>query len=58
MTGVCNVMAIIYIKPRAGVPKLGYMCPYGYICLSEGAHLRLAIEGKKYVHTLFISNYL
>jgi len=31
----------------AGVPNLGYMYPWGYICLSEGVHLRLAIEGKK-----------
>jgi len=28
------------------------------ICLSERVHLRLAREGKKYVYTLFISNYL
>ena len=39
-----------FISFRSGVPKLGY------ICLSEGVPLRLAIEGKKYV--LFISNYL
>ena len=29
---------------RSGVPNLGYMCPHGYICLSEGVHLRLLKE--------------
>jgi len=29
----------------------------GCICLSEGVHVRLAIEGKKYVYILFISKY-
>jgi len=24
---------------RAGVPNLGYIYPWGYICLSEGVHL-------------------
>jgi len=33
---------------KAGVPKLGY------ICLSEGVHVRLAIEGKSmYIHYSF-----
>jgi len=32
--------------PRQGVPNLGYMYPRGYICPSEGVHLRLAIEQK------------
>jgi len=31
---------------RAGVPNLGYIYPQGYICLSEGVHLRLATEEK------------
>jgi len=37
---------------RPGVPKLGYMYPSGYICLSEGVHLRLSIpEGKNmFIH--------
>jgi len=35
---------------KAEVPNLGYMYRYGYICLSEGVHLRLAIEGK-YIFT-------
>jgi len=26
------------------VPNLGYMYPQGYICLSEGVHLRLSTE--------------
>ena len=30
----------------AGVPNLGCMYPQGYICLSEGVHLRLVIEEK------------
>jgi len=29
------------------------MYPWGYICLSEGVHLRLAIEGKKYLHVVY-----
>jgi len=28
---------------KPGVPSLGYMYPQGYISLSEGVHLRLAI---------------
>ena len=32
--------------PRAGVPNLRYMYPKGYICPSEGVHLRLATKGK------------
>jgi len=31
---------------RPEVPNLGYMYPWGYICLSEGVHLRLTIEAK------------
>ena len=37
---------------RPGVPKLGY------ICLSEGVHLRLAIKEKKMCLYIIISNYL
>ena len=37
---------------KAGVPNLGYMYPQGYICLSEGVHLRLAIEEKIYLHNI------
>jgi len=37
----------------AGVPNLGYMYPQGYICLSEGVHLRLAIEDKIYLRIFY-----
>ena len=35
------------------VPNLGYMYPWGYICLSEGVHLRLATE-VKYIFTYLL----
>jgi len=35
-----------------GVPNLEYMCRKGCICLSEGVHLRLGMEGKTYLVTL------
>jgi len=35
---------VAYAYSRAGVPNLGYMYPQGYICLSEGVHLRLSTE--------------
>jgi len=35
------------------VPNLGYMYPQVYICLSEGVHLRLAVEGKIYLHNIY-----
>ena len=38
---------------RPGIPNLGYMYPWVYVCLSEGVHLRLAIEGKIYLHVYF-----
>jgi len=31
---------------RSAAPNLGYMHPYGYICLSERVHLGLTLEGK------------
>ena len=31
---------------NSGVPNQEYMYPQGYICLSEGVHLRLAIDEK------------
>jgi len=37
---------------EGGVPNLGYMYLQGYICLSEGVHLRLAIEEKIYLHNI------
>ena len=46
---------------KTGFPNLGYMYPQGYICLSAGVHLRLAIEDKCTVYLgyiLFISEYL
>ena len=41
------------IDSMAGLPNLGYMYPHGYICLSEGLHLRLAIEGKTYLRIFY-----
>jgi len=38
------------LKP--GVPKRGYVYPLGYICLSNGVNLKLAIEGK-YMFTYY-----
>jgi len=43
---------------RTGVPNLGYMYPWGYICLSEGVRLRLAIEGKKYLHVVYFKIFI
>ena len=40
-------------RSKAGVPNLGYMYPQGYIFLSEGVHLRLAIE-EKYIFTYYL----
>jgi len=37
----------------SGDPNLGYMYPQGYICLFEGVHLRLAIEEKIHLRTLY-----
>jgi len=39
--------------PKPGVPNLGYMYAKGYICLSEGVHLRLAIEDKIYLYIIY-----
>jgi len=41
---------------RTGVPNLGYMYPQGYICLSEGVHLKLAIEDKNIFACCLFSN--
>jgi len=38
---------------KSGVPNLGYMYPQGYICLSEGVHLRLA-EDEKNIFTYYL----
>jgi len=35
------------------VSNLGYMYPQGYICLSEGVHLRLS-EDVKYISTYYL----
>jgi len=32
---------IICFQSSSGVPKLGYMYPQGYICLSEGVHSKV-----------------
>ena len=37
----------------SGVPNLGYMYPQGYICLSEGVHLRLA-ENEKNIFAYYL----
>jgi len=43
---------------RAGVPKLGYMYPQGYIYLPEGVHLRLSIEEQNiFAYNLFRNIY-
>jgi len=43
---------------RAGVPNLGYMYPQGYICISEGVHLRLSIEEQNiFAYDLFPNIY-
>jgi len=38
---------------KPGVPNLGQMYPQGYICLSEGMHLRLVIDEKIYLDIIF-----
>jgi len=39
---------------KPGVPNLGDMYPWEYICLSKGAHLRLAIKGENiFIYYLF-----
>jgi len=41
-------------RSNTGVPNLGYMYPQGYICLSEGVHLRLSIEEQNiFAHDIF-----
>jgi len=45
---ILNMEAVHWIGPQIqcstpGVPKLGYVYPWWYICLSEGVHFRLAI---------------
>jgi len=37
-------------------PTLGTCTPWGYICLSEGVHLGLAIEGKNIFAYLLFPN--
>jgi len=34
------------------------MYRWGYICLSEGVHLRLAIEGKIYLHVVYFQIFM
>jgi len=46
------------LESRSGVPNLGYMYTQGYICLSEGVHLRLSIEEQNiFAHDLFPNIY-
>jgi len=45
-----------YSKP--GVPNLGYMYPQGCIFLSEGVHLRLAIEEKIYLQIVYFQIFI
>jgi len=51
---IFTTKALKCLKP--GVPNLGYMYPLGYICLSEGGNLRLAIEGKNIFICCLFSN--
>jgi len=44
-------------RVRAGVPNLVYMYPCGCICLSEGVHLWLEMEGKYIIIFLFANIY-
>jgi len=54
---LCNKIkfcsAVLIFGSRAEVPNLGSMYPWGYICLSEGVHLRLAIQ-VKYIFTYLL----
>ena len=43
---------------RPGVPNLGYMYPKGYICLSEGVHLRLAGDEKIYLRIIYFQIFI
>jgi len=47
----------IYVS-SLGVPNLGYMYPQGYICLFEGVHLRLAIEEKIHLRTIYFQIFI
>jgi len=40
---------ITHWNGKARIPNLGYMYPKGYICLSKGIHLRLALEEKNII---------
>jgi len=40
-------------KAKTWVTNLGYMYLHGCVCLSEGVHLRLAIEEKN-IHTYYL----
>ena len=42
----------------AGVPNLWYVYPLGYICLSEGVYLRIAIEGKIYLYIIYFQIFI
>jgi len=55
VTKIINfILNLFPFPPKAGVPKLVYMCHWGYICLSEEVHLRLSIEGKSmFMHYSF-----
>jgi len=60
--GLRNIEAVFFIPSWfvlpsiTGVPNLGYMYPWGYICLSKGVHLWLAIEGKNIFACFLFSN--
>jgi len=53
-----NAVASDRSQSRTGVPNLAYMYPQGYICLSEGVHLRLAIEDKNIFACYLFPKYL
>jgi len=44
--GGLDIFVYLFERFRTGVANLGYMHPQGYISLSEGVHLRLAIQEK------------
>jgi len=52
-----NRLSILICCYSTAVHNLGYMYPWGYTCLSEGVHLRLAIEGKNIFTCCLFSNF-
>jgi len=44
--GRISIFCVHFCSSNSEVPKLGYMYPWWYICLWEGVHLMLTMEGK------------